>query len=158
MYSPIQVANKFIELAATNGTPITQMQAQKLTYIAHGISLGHRGVALLSDPVCAWRYGPVLPSLYHLLKHYGSHGITAPVSTQDFSVFGAEPDDYTNSLVRSVFETYGKYSAEQLSEFTHRTGTPWHQAMASGSTIISDHVISDYYKRLMARDPSCIGL
>ncbi|EPB6106265.1 TPA: SocA family protein [Yersinia enterocolitica] len=158
MYSPIQVANKFIELAAANGTPITQMQAQKLTYIAHGISLGHRDAALLSDPVCAWRYGPVLPSLYHLLKNYGASKISSPVPTQGLSISEPMLDDYANSLIKTVFDTYGKYSAEVLSEFTHRAGTPWQQTMSAGNTIISDHVINDYYKRLMARDPSCIGL
>ncbi|MEN4768983.1 Panacea domain-containing protein [Duffyella gerundensis] len=156
MYSPLLIANKFIELGLANNTPITQMQAQKLTYIAHGVSLGHRGAGILSDPVCAWRYGPVMPSLYHALKHYGKTPICQPVDMTNAS--SSNNDQYLNGLVRNVFDTYGKYNAETLSEFTHRSGTPWYQTYHAGNTIISDELIKNYYQRLMARDPSCIGL
>jgi len=158
MYSPVQIANKFIELGVAMNNPITPMQAQKLTYIAHGISLGHRGLGLLNEPVCAWRYGPVVPSLYHCLKHNGSGTITNKVA--DFSSFAAAPDleAYANQVVKSVYDTYSRYSGETLSEFTHREGTPWSQTYHADKTIIDDQLITSYYKRLMARDPTCIGL
>ncbi|WP_426712776.1 Panacea domain-containing protein [Cronobacter muytjensii] len=158
MYSPLQIANKFIELALANNTPITQMQAQKLAYIAHGISLGHRGTGILSDPVCAWRYGPVMPSLYHALKHYGKAPITRPIDKNNGYTLSPDHDPYINELVKNVFDTYGQFSAEMLSAFTHRVGTPWDQTYKAGNTIISDELIKNYYQRLMARDPSCIGL
>ncbi|WP_288657458.1 Panacea domain-containing protein [Pantoea sp. UBA6567] len=158
MFSSEQIANKFIELALSQGSPITPMQAQKLTYIAHGISLGHRGTGLLQEPVSAWRYGPVTPSLYHALKRYRSSPITNKVP--DYGYFKPDPalDVYANQVVKAVYDTYGRYSGEVLSEFTHREGTPWHQTYTSGQSIISDGVISDYYKRLMSKDPTCIGL
>ena len=156
MYSPIQVANKFIELAAANGTPITQMQAQKLTYIAHGVSLGHFSKPLLTDPICAWRYGPVIPSLYNVLKHNGNNKIQYPVSV---GIYDETPIDSLNdSLIKNVYDVYGKYPAETLSNFTHREGTPWSQAIKMDSTIIPDYIIQDYYKGLINRDPRCIGL
>ncbi|ELT0080957.1 type II toxin-antitoxin system antitoxin SocA domain-containing protein [Citrobacter portucalensis] len=158
MYSPLQIANKFIELGLANNAPITQMQAQKLAYIAHGISLGHRGIGILSDPVCAWRYGPVMPSLYHALKHYGKAPITQPIARNDDNLVSPDHDPYINELVQNVFSTYGRFNAETLSEFTHRTGTPWEQTYSAGNTIISDETIKNYYQRLMSRDPSCIGL
>lgn len=158
MFSPVQIANKFIELGVAMGSPITPMQAQKLTYIAHGISLGHRDMALLNEPVCAWRYGPVVPSLYHCLKHNGSAVVTNKVA--DFSPI-TQPQDielYANQVVKLVFDTYARYSGEDLSTFTHREGTPWSKTYHAGKTIIDDHMIADYYKRLMAKDPTCIGL
>lgn len=158
MYSSEQIANKFIELGLSQGRPITPMQAQKLTYIAHGISLGHRGMGLLQEPVSAWRYGPVTPSLYHSLKHFGSAPITSKVP--DYGYFRPDPslDAYANQVVKVVYDTYGRYSGEVLSEFTHRQGTPWHQTYTAGQSIIPDDVINNYYKRLMAKDPACIGL
>ncbi|MEN5016942.1 type II toxin-antitoxin system antitoxin SocA domain-containing protein [Erwinia sp. Eh17-17] len=158
MYNPVQIANKFIELGIANGAPITQMQAQKLTYIAQGISLGHRGQSVLTDPVCAWRYGPVVPSLYHTLKHFGSKRIVHTVNSYTSTVHPQALDGYVNQLITNVFDTYGKYSAETLSEFTHREGTPWRQTYDAGNTIIDNDLIQHYYQRLMARDPSCIGL
>lgn len=158
MYSPVQVANKFIELGVAAGAPITQMQAQKLTYIAHGISLGHRGQSLLTDPVCAWRYGPVVPSLYHMLKQFGSTRINQKVNPYTTASYPLPLDDYANQLITNAFQTYGKYSAEVLSEFTHREGTPWRLTYSAGKTIIDNDLIQNYYERLMAGDTSCIGL
>ncbi|WP_072014377.1 Panacea domain-containing protein [Pectobacterium odoriferum] len=156
MYNPIQVANKFIELGIAAGKPITQMQAQKLTYIAHGVSLGHLNRPLLTDPICAWRYGPVIPSLYNVIKHNGSNPICSPINN---SIVGeAHIDPLSESLIKNVFSVYGKYNAETLSNFTHRTGTPWTQAMNSGLTIIPDNIIENYYKGLIRRDANCIGL
>ncbi|WP_249648448.1 Panacea domain-containing protein [Pectobacterium carotovorum] len=159
MYSSEQLANKFIELGISTGNLITPMQAQKLTYIAHGISLGHSGIKLLDEPVCAWRYGPVIPSLYHALKHHGSEGIHRPVP--DSAFFFAPPselEEYANNVVNLVHKTYARYSGQTLSEFTHRTGTPWQRTYAAGESIIDDQLIKDYYQRLMAKDPACIGL
>ncbi|EKS1846597.1 DUF4065 domain-containing protein [Cronobacter muytjensii] len=158
MYSSEQIANKFIELGLSTGTPITPMQAQKLTYIAHGISLGHRGMGLLQEPISAWRYGPVTPSLYHSLKHFGSNPITSKVADYGFFVPDPNLEAYANQVVKVVYDTYGRYSGEVLSEFTHRQGTPWYQTYNAGLSIIPDQVINNYYKRLMAKDPSCIGL
>ncbi|WP_071605519.1 Panacea domain-containing protein [Dickeya dadantii] len=158
MYSSEQLANKFIELGISTGNFVTPMKAQKLTYIAHGISLGHSGAGLLDEPVCAWRYGPVLPSLYHALKHYGGGVITKAVPDSSFFIPSADIEAYTNSVVKLVYDTYGRYSGETLSEFTHRNGTPWHQTYAAGKSIIDDQLIASYYQRLMSKDPSCIGL
>lgn len=156
MYSPLNIANKFIKLACEAGTPITQMQAQKLVYIAHGISLGYKGQPLLSTPVCAWRYGPVVPVLYNSLKGYGRSPIHQPIPLP--SVLTEQLDTWADQLVGNVFNVYGKYSAEQLSEFTHREGTPWKQTMAARSDIIPDGLIQNYYQKLLAGDSNCIGL
>lgn len=158
MYSPLQIADKFIELGIASGTPITQMQAQKLTYIAHGCALGHRGEGILSDPVCAWRYGPVLPALYHALKHHGSAPIRTQIPQLPFYNAASIQDEYVNGLINSVFRTYGRYDASVLSEFTHREGTPWRKTYDAGKSIIDNKIIEDYYKRLMSHDSSCIGL
>lgn len=158
MYSSEQIANKFIELGISNGRPITPMQAQKLTYIAHGISLGHRGVGLLQEPISAWRYGPVTPSLYHSLKHFGSNPINCKVPDNSYFMPDPSLEAYANQVVKAVYDTYGGYSGEVLSEFTHRQGTPWYQTYHAGQSIIQDSLIDSYYKRLMAQDRSCIGL
>lgn len=156
MYSPLNIANKFIELACAAGMPITQMQAQKLTYIAHGINLGYKGTPLLTTPVCAWRYGPVVPVLYNHLKVYGRSPITQSIQVP--SAISQEFDPMTEQLLQNVYNVYGKYTAEDLSAFTHREGTPWKQAMDSRMDIIPDSVIQDYYQKLLHGDSNCIGL
>jgi Uncharacterized phage-associated protein len=156
MYSPLNIANKFIELACVAGTPITQMQAQKLTYIAHGLNLGHKGAPLLTTPVCAWRYGPVVPVLYNYLKHYGRSAINQPIFVPP--AIAEQFDPATEQLLETVYRYYGRYSAEELSTFTHREGTPWKKATDANLDIIPDSFIQDYYKRLLQGDTNCIGL
>jgi uncharacterized phage-associated protein len=156
MYSPTQVVNKFIELANASGSSMTHMQVQKLLYIAHGFNLAFYDEPLLKDPVCAWKYGPVIPSVYTALKVNRSRPIISPLNTG----LGLEKsiDNRTNALLESIYTTYGKLNGTQLSEFTHRPGTPWSCTMGKNESIINDELIKDYYKRLIKRDPNCIGL
>lgn len=69
----LSVANYFIELAHKEGRHITQLGLMKRVYIAHGFSLALNYQSLLDprfDKVEAWRYGPVIPSVYHSFKQY----------------------------------------------------------------------------------------
>ncbi|MCU7366814.1 DUF4065 domain-containing protein [Pantoea stewartii] len=153
MYSPIQVANKFIQLAKESGSNLTHMQIQKLLYIAHGFSLAFYNKPLLNDPVCAWKYGPVIPSVYTALRQYRSSPVTAPVRCAETNF-----DEHTDALLNSIFDTYGKLSGTQLSEFTHRANTPWSVTREKHEDIISDNLIKNYYERLLESDQSCTGL
>ena len=49
----------------------TPMHVLKLTYLCHGWMLGIYDHALINEPVEAWQYGPVVPSLYHKYKKFG---------------------------------------------------------------------------------------
>ena len=51
----------------------------KRVYIAHGFSLAINKESLLDkrfDKVEAWKYGPVIPSVYHSFKQYKADPIT----------------------------------------------------------------------------------
>lgn len=153
MYSPIQVVNKFIQLAKESGRTLTHMQLQKLLYVAHGFSLAFYDRPLLNDPVCAWKYGPVIPSVYASLRKYGAEPVIHPIG----DTF-PELDERTNALLKSVYDTYGKLTGTQLSAFTHRENTPWSSTWQNRGDIISDNLIKDYYSRLIQSDVSCTGL
>lgn len=71
MYSPVQIANKFITLGNQHHNPLTHMQLQKLTYIAHGYYLALTGKPLLNECVSAWKYGPVILECTMLSKTMG---------------------------------------------------------------------------------------
>src|SRR5438093_6238406 len=116
-YSPFAIANYFIEKSAETGVPLSPMKLIKLVYLAHGWHLALTGKPLITEPIEAWKYGPVIASLYHVFKRYGNGNlpITAKVST---AVLPDDPD--LKKLLDKVWDSYGKYSAVQLSTLTHQ--------------------------------------
>jgi len=125
------------------------MQVLKLVYLCHGWMLGLHGQELISDDVEAWQYGPVIPSLYHAMKHYRASPVTStleqPVDEPEFS---AEEVD----LIRQVFEQYGDYTGPQLSTITHKSGSPWHQIWNSSDDEIPNPIIRAHYEELASGD------
>lgn len=152
------VANRFLQLANSKGIPLTQMQLQKLVYIAHGWSLAILGRPLTSDAPHAWDYGPVYPDLWGALKGYGRAPVSRPIRVRDrdFGVFAPNPDDAVigdfdsdvEELMSVVFDNYGHFHAFQLSALTHEPGTPWHQVYVGNRQIrglIENQKIRDHF-------------
>ena len=102
----------------------------KLTYMAQGWMLGLAGRPLFSDRIEAWKYGPVIPALYHKTKEFGSSVITQqlPAPTGEFI------DAATDGLLDSVVENYGRLSGIVLSNLTHRPESPWSKVWREGVT------------------------
>ena len=76
----LSVANYFVELANKEGKPIHLLGLIKRVYIAHGFALALLRRGLLDrrfDKVEAWKYGPVIPSVYHSFKQYKRGNIDA---------------------------------------------------------------------------------
>ena len=148
-YDPATVANRFFELAENDGDRrLTPMQLIKLAYIAHGFSLAINKRPLLDEAVEAWRYGPVIPSLYRKLKGYGSGPVTKSVSR----FFGSETLASEDSdLIEAVYKKYGSLTGSQLSFLTHKRGTPWADAYRPGEYGIEldDSEIRQHYIDLL---------
>ena len=66
---------------------------------------------------------------------------------------------FASALIQRVWEVYGGYSAIQLSNMTHESGSPWWQVYSQpgckppkGTDIPSD-MIRDYFVKLSGRNP-----
>lgn len=57
------------------GWQISNLQLQKILYMADMNFTGQSHVRLIDEDFEAWDYGPVLPSLYHKCKVFGSKAI-----------------------------------------------------------------------------------
>src|SRR5690242_19451838 len=80
-FSAKAVANEFLKLAKEEHRTLSPMQVIKLVYLAHGWYLAITGRPLLDERVQAWRFGPVVPSIYHEFKKYGNGPIEDPART-----------------------------------------------------------------------------
>lgn len=146
MHDSRTIANRFLELAAADGRGLTQMQLQKLVYIAHGWKLGLTGGPLIRDEVQAWQWGPVIPRLYNTIRNYKDQPVRGPLTTD----VDAPLDATEESLVHQIYDLYGSYSGPQLSKLTHAAGTPWALTYVPKSfgLGISNDKIQDHYRRL----------
>lgn len=100
--------------------------------------------ALIAEPVEAWRYGPVVPTVYQRYRTYRGGSITTIPVDQSNDI-----DDQASTLINGVLKAYKEYSAWGLSAITHQPGTPWHTVYAGGGvqgSIIPNEIIRDYYK------------
>lgn len=146
---PEIIANFFLEKSFEEGHQLTPIQIIKLTYLAHGWHLGLKGEPLLGEPIEAWKYGPVVPSLYHLVKDYGR----APVDqllTVDGKQQVLDRESTLVPLLERVWEVYGKrYDGMQLSTLTHQDGTPWHEVWEArgGKTAMNCIIPNDLIQR-----------
>ena len=140
--SPLTVAAHLLWIR--RNTQSTPMHLLKLTYISHGWMLGISGEALINEPVEAWTYGPVVPSIYHSYKSFGGNSITAvPVDHSD------KFTDHQRELIQGVADAYSAYTALELSNITHQPGTPWDIVQREYGTgaIIPNELIQDWYRK-----------
>lgn len=156
------IANWFL----SRGVPLTPMKLQKLVYFAHGWHLAIKEQRLIDEAIEAWRWGPVVPSLYHEFKRFGSGNIQT-LATSGWRLEGTEPawnvpevpeeDVPTLGLLKEVWDVYGHYSGVQLSAMTHLPDSPWTKVWNDRGqfvkgTDIPDDLIKAYFKHLAARE------
>jgi len=158
------IANEFIRRARADKKAFTQMQLQKLVYIAHGWSLAINGEPLTCDAPEAWEYGPVYKELRRALRSYGRDQVTREIRSEEYvpGVFSDEPDGNAVAelsreqiaVIDRVYRDYGKFHAFQLSALTHKNGTPWTTVYNRGAgkfEPIPDNMIRDHFVELATR-------
>ena len=157
-FSAAAVANEFLRLAKRDGKDVTPLKMQKLAYFAHGWHLALFQEPLLDEAIQAWKFGPVISSLYQQFKRFGSGPIREPamVWTQDgYSSARMEregsAEDVANAraVIDKVWEQYGPYSASRLTALTHSPDAPWSLVPNKDKleTPIPNNLISKYFER-----------
>lgn len=157
------IANEFLKKPGALGQ-LTQMQLQKLTYIAHGWNLALNENRLVTDELEAWDYGPVFPLLYDHAKYFGKSPVTRLITPNDdnkvaFFVsdaseraapYEARLTDSEAEILSRVWDRYKSYSAFTLSDLTHKPGTPWYETYfgRGKNAVISDQLIQEHYLEL----------
>lgn len=97
---------------------LTNLKLNKLVYYAQVESLRRTDALLFDDAIEAWRYGPVEPMVYHTFKQFG-RGIV-PECPQTSRL-----DSSVCEIVQYVADTYGRLSAFDLVNMSHREGGAW---------------------------------
>jgi uncharacterized phage-associated protein len=146
MSTAMDVAKFFIWKSAQSegGAAVSNLKLQKLIYYAKGFYQALNNSALFPEALEAWLHGPVVPSVYHAFKAYGS----GPIEVVDFDSSNLSHDDLL--FLTEIWDLYGQFSAWRLREMSHGD-KPWldHEADAS---VIPDSELGDYFKTKLVND------
>lgn len=157
--TPLEVSNAFLnEFGAQGG--ISHMKLQKLTYLFHGFWLQENDNRALSVDPEVWQFGPVFGSLYQALKRFKAEEIKEPkTEVFDFDKPAIDQQPSHLELVRKIWSKYGGLTGGQLSDLTHKPGSPWHTMakkydfrVPQGLAIPED-IIRNHYRTQISRLP-----
>jgi uncharacterized phage-associated protein len=142
-YSPIEVANTFIKRYGKNCPDLSHMKLQKLVYMVHGWWLAYNENPILNEKPQLWKHGPVIDSLYHILKVYGMKPLKEPIQIifdQNAPIIEGEQNKTIISLIEWVWNRYGHLGALELSDMTHKDGTAWKEVAKRNSFRVPKHM------------------
>lgn len=142
MADVFQIADFLIQLVnQSEDDQITNLKLNKLLYYAQGLHLARTGEPLFADPVEAWKFGPVIPAIYHKYKVCGRNPIPSDETAVDRSVF--TPAEF--EVLLDVMREFGQYTGSVLVTMTHKPGTPWSEANTHGNTTISHDAMRQFF-------------
>ncbi len=115
-------------LAGRSDWTLSNLELQKILYLAHMFYLGRTGGApLVAGHFEAWDYGPVHPDLYHHVKMFGADPVKNVFSSKHAIADGPERD-----ILDEAYDNLGKAGPGRLVAATHRAGGAWDRAYVPG--------------------------
>jgi len=145
MLSSIDVANFFVNLYKNSGyNDITNLKLNKLVYFAQAFHLAKFNSPLFPDEIEAWKFGPVIPSVYHAFQVCGDNVIHNEAGEFKREIYSPDEIDF----LLDIDDKFGIYSAYALVELTHKPGSPWYESFHSGkNAVISRKSMGEYYAK-----------
>lgn len=160
----IAIANYFVDKSLQDNTaphPLTLLRLVKYVYIAYGFALALLDRVIIDkrfDVVEAWKYGPVIPSVYHSFKHNGNNIIRDKVSIVKDELPNGEivletPDVKDNNIRKVLDFVWNRYREKHTSyliDLLHQKNTPWAYCYRVGQNEkIPDEMTKVYYQSIV---------
>ena len=123
---------------------VSNLQLQKVLYIAQMCYLGVKGERLTEVGFEAWDYGPVAPKVYNQVRMFGSHAI----KNVFYSALPFAEDSERKQMISDVCRDLLPLRPGALVEITHWEGGAWAKTYVPGQKglRIADSAIIDEYK------------
>ena len=146
------LANFFINKAAADNIPMTNLKLQKIMFVGYGWV-----IALIDKDLTdgegfqAWQHGPVLPSIYHQMKRYGGGQVKESATnydSEDNKVYiPTLHNQEASEVLDKVWVIYKDFSAWSLRNLTHKSESPWDKVYSHKSrfTAICEDDVKEYY-------------
>lgn len=132
-------------LCEISGWQLSNLELQKILYIAEMLSLGETGAPLLSDEFEAWDYGPVLRRVYHHVKGFGA----GPVGNVFHRVAPLPEGSRGLEFLRRAYAMTRALTPGQLVAFTHDDDGAWASVYKPGYSrpILRPSIVAEYVRR-----------
>ncbi len=128
MIKAIDLANAFVNQYAKDDY-LTNMKLNKLVYFAYARYL-KEGEVLFSEPIQAWKFGPVIPDVYYTYNKYGRNQITQPASRNI--------SEKSYEVAEKTWQDFGKLTAWDLMELSHQENSAWSKTYQEESNALTD--------------------
>jgi uncharacterized phage-associated protein len=101
---------------------------------------------LINEEFEAWRFGPVLPSIYHKFKVFSSNPIPLEHPFVQWEL-PLSPLTESSQLIDRVLDVYGNSTGFDLVNMSHAPDGPWAKAWdpSSFSSTIDNESIRQYF-------------
>lgn len=136
-------AAKFI--GELSGWSKTNLELQKIIYIAHMFHLGKHKLPLVYGNFEAWNLGPVHPDLYHKAKVFGDKPVQDIFNTEKLFQDGMEA-----ITLKETFDEVSDFTGSRLVAITHWEDGAWAKNYEPGNhgiVITNEEIIEEYEKR-----------
>ena len=129
-YFAVSVANSIIKLAKMrNITNLTPMKLQQLMYFAQFWYVKNFNKFLIDDWFSRWESGPVIPSIYHQLKYYGSNPVNNYIwllsANNEAIVYMMNNNPNAWNFLNEILDAYGNLDGVSLLAVTQRDNSAW---------------------------------
>ncbi|MEK5108234.1 type II toxin-antitoxin system antitoxin SocA domain-containing protein [Cytobacillus sp. FSL K6-0129] len=155
VYRALDVADYIVHYCIETGKNISHLKLQKILYFLEAHYLVNDST-LFTDDISKWRLGPVVESVYHEYKEFGSNNIkyipnrisiddTGKVSVSSFNVDII--DEHDKNVINTIVDKYSSIGPFILVNATHEH-TPWKEDEPN----INNGVKGLYYNKTELRD------
>ena len=159
-YTPSHIANYFLWRAWEEGVKdMTMQKLIKLVYIAYGWNLvmNNNQPKLFEEPILAWKYGPVISSIYYEFRKFGNKPIIKGGYSAIFGGYGSsdfgddlesvptidENDTIAIKILNAEWNNYINYDDVELRVIAN---TIWQNALKQGlNTRLDDSEIKEFF-------------
>ncbi|MCI7343387.1 MAG: DUF4065 domain-containing protein [Fusobacterium necrophorum] len=127
MFDVMDLSWFILRRCADNGTPISNLQLQKILYFLQKMSLKNGNRSLFEDDIQAWQYGPVVPKVYKNFSFYSAMKIIPT----DFDPMPKLEVTLSKELLQEI-DKRATQNPWSLVQESHQVGGAWDQIFNDG--------------------------
>jgi len=142
-------------LAEMSGWTLSNLQIQKLLYLAQMLHVGERGgEPIFPEDFEAWKLGPVQPEVYRRAKMFGSKPV------ESFFTNERLPAGTGRDFIARTLEELPDRRPWRLVAITHWDGGAWAKNYEDGDfgcVIPKGDILAEYQARVAAQDAKAVA-